>query len=237
MPYRSHHSQPIPAHVPDFGPIGDTLPVPTVTTPINAPSPSHDRPSPPSSPSPPPLPVPESNRSRERTPIPDYSTHSPSHPPVDMLPDGYIPYARDNDTHSIVLPPPHELERPLSEMEPSPPRSEVQIPAITTDEIRAAPPPGIIYGRHQNTAPSYEPSVRSRDYAYNGGPSGLQPANVLNSPQSRTSTNISQYEMVKPPRYDRNYVREVERERAPPQVYYDPVSRMPLFVWSHLTLT
>jgi len=132
-----------------------------------------------------PLPVPDpgSSRSRSRNnnpivPIPIHNaSSSPSHPAFEIPPDNYIPYMdRDN---GIALPPPHELSRPVTPRSPSPPLAN------------AAP-------RSQQVI--YQQPVRSHDFAYSQGIAPVQPGNAGPhapfSPQSRTSTNISQYDLL-----------------------------------------
>lgn len=112
------------------------------------------------------------------------------------------------------MPPPHELSRPVSPIEPSPSRSSAPLPV---------PPPGHILidrsplGSRESIIPivpsttgsqsyrsahRYESSMKSRDYAYPTAPttarsSHLQPpVTGMNSPQSRTSTRISEFDIV-----------------------------------------
>lgn len=209
--------------VPDFALISDTLPVPTVATPTNAPSPSHERPSPP--PSPPPIPVPDPNRSEDPIPIPIHEApHSPVHPPYFEPPDNWIPYAKDNDVSSIEIPPPHEFIRPVSPVvEPSPARSEAPLPVAPPVPEKPSMPS---YPRDEPRQDArYDPSVRSRDYAYNAASTSYKPPppSSMRSPQSRTSTRISEYDIVAPPRV---YRQGVDRESlsGPQQIYRESVS-------------
>ncbi|KAL7284796.1 hypothetical protein ACG7TL_002105 [Trametes sanguinea] len=167
--------------VPDAAHFAPTLPVPTLTTPLNLPSPSHSQPETPaprpkSSPRqvrpedvPPPIPIQE--------PIP-----SPVHPPEAMPPDSWIPY--EDPSGEISLPPPHELSRPVTpaSMTPMPPPAESQAPPITSDEMRAHP------DRFLYAHPS----------ASQSGPVSRSQPNRPFSPQSKASTSISQFELVAP---------------------------------------
>ncbi|KAI0340289.1 hypothetical protein BDW22DRAFT_409106 [Trametopsis cervina] len=233
-PSRSTSRRTPPNHIPDFAPIGAGIPVPTLTTPINPPSPSHTRP--PSTSSPRPLPIPEPrprshsqshSYSRDPVPIPIREPpRSPLHPPIDIPPDNYIPYARDNDTSSIHLPPPHEMSRPVSPVSPTAGEGRRQMeqeqelgsretivpiePRTYEASVRSRDyAPSV---RSRDYAPStrsrdYEPSTRSRDYAYpttRSSSSRLQPPQPsgVQSPQSRTSTRISEYDIVGRPGYN-----------------------------------
>ncbi|GJE93101.1 hypothetical protein PsYK624_092600 [Phanerochaete sordida] len=193
--------------VPDFAPIAETLPIPTVATPLNAPSVAHVRPPPPESPSPPPVPVPPRARSEDPVPIPIHEAPpSPVHPPYIEAPDVLIPYAKDNDVASIELPPPHEFSRPLSPASPSPRLSEAPLPIPDRSAAPATPRAEPRQDRR------YEPSVRSRDYAFANAPPvsfKAPPASSMRSPQSRTSTRISEYDIVAPPKV---YRQGVDRE-------------------------
>ncbi|KAI0072914.1 hypothetical protein K474DRAFT_1711190 [Panus rudis PR-1116 ss-1] len=177
-PPRSQRST--PALVSDAAPFAPTLPVPTLTTPVNAPSLFHSRPTPS------PGPNQESNNERNSQgdirPIPVHNAPvSPMHPPVDIPPDGYVPFA--DDDNNISIPPAHEFERPVSPMmSPAASARERSLPVL--------PPQGPIY---------------TRDYAQVAGdyPSMLDPTSIPrapSSPQSRTSTNISQMSILNAPR-------------------------------------
>ncbi|THH32827.1 hypothetical protein EUX98_g1318 [Antrodiella citrinella] len=72
---------------------------------------------------------------------------SPSHPPYDMLPDNYIPLA--NDSRDIIMPPPHELSRPVTPTTPIPSLPETILPVAPSQET-------LVQAQ----------SVRSRDFAY-----------------------------------------------------------------------
>ncbi|EJF59865.1 hypothetical protein DICSQDRAFT_181647 [Dichomitus squalens LYAD-421 SS1] len=177
-------------HVPDTAHHAPILPVPTMATPLNLPSPSHSRaqtptgmpiahPAPRSLDSgsiPPPRPI------RERTP-------SPTHPPVELPPDGWIPYA-SGPNEDIFLPPPHELSRPLSSVaeSPTPPpppvlhRAEPAQPYASTSTA-PPPPPQIVSRGYPNVPPEGIPVTRSN---------GSKPM----SPQSKASTTISQFDLT-----------------------------------------
>ncbi|TCD66288.1 hypothetical protein EIP91_001579 [Steccherinum ochraceum] len=186
----------------DTAPHAPTLPVPTIVTPVAAPSPFHSQ----RSPSPAPVPGPSSRRQSrsqsraeqrrseplDRPPIPIYNAPpSPSHPPYDILPDNFIPSA--NDLGEFELPPPHELSRPVTPASPNPslPESILPVAPPVQETLMAAP----------------AASVRSRDFAYNNrtNPSisdSLKPRGPPGtfSPQSRTSTRISEFDILGPSR-------------------------------------
>lgn len=183
-----------PPHVPDTAPHAATLPVPTVTTPISAPSPSH------APPSPEPIPIPGSSVDRRRRdnnepihPIPIHGPiPSPSHPPVSIPPDGWVPYA--NSAEDITLPPPHELSRPVS-------------PASSNHSLP------------DTRAPPVAPVNNSTMHVHNiANPSSHDPyapsnASVPFSPQSKTSTHISDYDLVSRPSESRSSSRHGTFER------------------------
>lgn len=158
------------------------MPVPTITTPVNAPSPFHG------SPMPMPTPAPHSRPSPRRPeddlpPFPIRNvTPSPSHPPYEIPPDNYIPYA--DDAESISIPPPHEFQEPVTPLDRTPP--------IAGQPLSEESEPNPLY-------------IRGRDYAYRDERT-RQPVTStaalggLGSPQSRTSTHISQFELIAPPR-------------------------------------
>lgn len=139
------------------------------------------------------------------------------HPRYEIPPDNWIPYAPNNDTSSINLPPPHEMSRPVSPVEPSPTQSEafpLPPPSIGSREtiIPIAPStPGSRRDAPRIYAPSI--SVRSRDYAYPTAPSHTRPPTTgIMSPQSRTSTRISEYDIVGRPNFA-NIYRQPEGDR------------------------
>ncbi|KAL4253999.1 hypothetical protein ABKN59_003059 [Abortiporus biennis] len=142
------------------------------------------------------LPVPTITTPGDIKPIPIHNAvPSPVHPHVDIPPDNYIPYA-DPDSGMIDLPPPHELSRPVSPRSPSPPHIDHQLPPASMS--------------------TYQPSVRSRDFAVRNNPSDRTSSGHIGhigSPMSRTSTRISQYDIVAPPG------RTSDRAAAPPQTY------------------
>ncbi|KAI0649734.1 hypothetical protein C8Q79DRAFT_1006081 [Trametes meyenii] len=167
-------------HISDAAHFAPTLPVPTLTTPVNVPSPSHSRaesiiPMPIAEP---PHPLGEGD---VPPPIPISSPQpSPIHPPVSIPPDNWIPYEDANG--QIALPPPHELSRPVS-------------PAFTPP-----PPPAPVL----QPSTSQGPRLHPRDYIYanpNASQSGSMSRSNSNrpfSPQSKASTSISQFELVAP---------------------------------------
>lgn len=193
----------ISARVPDVAQHAPTLPVPTITTPTGLPSPSH------AAPSPGPAPVRESDpryfrahsraQSRaeqqrmepvDRAPTPIHQAPlSPSHPPYEVLPDNYIPYA--NASGDITMPPPHELSRPVTPTTPNPSLPETILPVAPPSQETLVPAPSVrsrdfAYGHRTN--PSFLDSIRHR------GPPGTM------SPQSRTSTRISEFDILGPAR-------------------------------------
>ncbi|KAF7795810.1 hypothetical protein EIP86_006977 [Pleurotus ostreatoroseus] len=307
---RPPSTRPVPppaqVHVPDVAPIVQTLPVPTITTPLNAPSPSHSRPTPPEhrrtqlkTPSPPrrsktpavaspqplpvpmpasltrppqaPSPVPSRSPAPSRTPVrkpapapvpppapaappprtPDpvpipihNAMPSPRHPHVDLLPDGYIPYAANHDTSSIVLPPAHELSRPVSPIEVGPngipkppPPDEMPDDDDSLESLPFVPPPQSArsvasLARSQRYAPSVASSRQGYGYGYGGGaPLPMKPPSTgMNSPQSRPST-LSHYDLLGPPRKEAVYRQGVDREtvmagQGPPDRVYTPRSQL-----------
>ncbi|RDX39954.1 hypothetical protein OH76DRAFT_489641 [Lentinus brumalis] len=181
-------------HVSDTAHFAPTLPVPTIVTPLNDPSPSHSRAGTPAG-MPVPHPAPRSlddNEGEIFTPIPIHEPQpSPMHPPVEIPPDGYIPYAGSSE--EIYLPPPHELSRPITPASPTPP------PAPAIHPVQPPQP-------STSMAPPREPHVRSRDYAFAAGipPEGV-PVIRSNasgrpmSPMSKASTTISQFDLVGAP--------------------------------------
>lgn len=163
--------------VSDAAHIADTLPVPTMTTPLNMPSPSHSR-----SGTPVVMPYPSSRpvgAGDVPTPIPIHNpVPSPMHPALDIPPDGWVPY--ENADGEIPLPPPHELSRPVTPRSVSPaPPPEAQAPA--------PPPRDYLYA---NTNASQSGPI--------GG--GRPTPNIYRpfSPQSKASTSISQFDLVAP---------------------------------------
>ena len=165
-----------------------TLPVPTLVTPISAPSISRDQRSP-TTRTPIPVPVSAPSQSPESIrPIPiRNSMPSPAPHSTRILRDGFIPEA---DRDSVIrLPPPHELSVPVA----SPQASEQSLPPL---------PPS----RPGSEKDPFGPTVHTRDYAYpqNGNPEQGRahgvPRNRTTSSASRGSTTISQYDLVSPPR-------------------------------------
>ncbi|EED78784.1 predicted protein [Postia placenta Mad-698-R] len=156
-------------------------------SPIAAPSPIRPPSRPPAA-TPEPIPIQDPGRSRSRVrnegpivPVPVHNpVPSPSHPPVDVPPDNYIPYMSSD--HIMTLPPPHELARPVAPRSPSPGAARDDPGVRSRDDL----------------------GVRSRDFAYahDGAPAQAQTHRAFSnpnapfSPQSRTSTNISQYDLV-----------------------------------------
>lgn len=177
-------------HVSDTAHHAQTLPVPTIVTPINAPSPSHSRAGTPvGMPIPHPAPRSLDNGASVFAPIPIHEpAPSPVHPPVDIPPDGYIPYADREE--QIYLPPPHELSRPITPAEPPAP----------------APVMHPVQPSQASTSGAHDPDARGRIYAYSssvpseGVPRTRSSASKPMSPQSKASTTISQFDLVGAPK-------------------------------------
>ncbi|KAI0942943.1 hypothetical protein AcV7_002224 [Taiwanofungus camphoratus] len=140
-------------------------------------------PRPPATPDP--VPVPDPSRIRhpgddQIRPVPIHDpAPPPSHPPVDIPADSWIPYM-DRES-GMFIHPPRELSRSASPRAPGSPPPDAHAPAPAQEA-------------------GYEPSVRSRDFAYAQRSEPAPPPRLgvaaPFSPQSRTSTNISQYDLV-----------------------------------------
>ncbi|OSX58428.1 hypothetical protein POSPLADRAFT_1154155, partial [Postia placenta MAD-698-R-SB12] len=168
-------------------------------SPIAAPSPIRPPSRPPAA-TPEPIPIQDPGRSRSRVrnegpivPVPVHNpVPSPSHPPVDVPPDNYIPYMSSD--HIMALPPPHELARPVAPRSPSPGAARDDPGVRSRDDL------GVRSRDDLGVRSRDDPGVRSRDFAYahDAAPAQMQRAipNAPFSPQSRTSTNISQYDLV-----------------------------------------
>ena len=222
-----------------MGPIVATLPVPTLVTPLNAPSPSHNRPPPPTrkpalheqslkhagqppSGSSQSVPVPPPSVS-DPAPIHFHNAPpSPRHPAFDIPPDGWIPYASGNDSSTILVPPPHELSRPVSPSE-EPRRSPSGADAALPDGLPTAP-----QGSRPGSRMDYTNPIQSRDYAHDGAPP-KPPSIVVSSPRSRSrQSTLDNYDLLGPPRHEQVYRQGVDRESimagqgpsdTPPGVY------------------
>ncbi|KAI0752548.1 hypothetical protein C8Q80DRAFT_1267081 [Daedaleopsis nitida] len=178
-------------HISDTAHHAATLPVPTIVTPLNAPSPSHSRAGTPVG-IPVPHPAPRSlDDGQISAPIPIYEpVPSPVHPPVEIPPDGYIPYA--DRAEEIYLPPPHELSRPVSPVSPTP----ASAPALHPSQ-----------SSHPGPSRASDYGARTRDYAYDTSipPEGVPITGTRSSeskamsPLSKASTNISQFDLVGAP--------------------------------------
>ncbi|KAF9229020.1 hypothetical protein BS17DRAFT_772926 [Gyrodon lividus] len=161
-----------PVRTYDTAPHAATLPVPTLVTPIPVRSPSHE----PRTPSPPRDPgEPETIHPIPIRPSPIIPGH-----PLNIPPDGWIPRA-DSRTSYIPVPAPHEFQQLI----PTTPST------ITTDlhDGRRTHPPEV----------SSYPPIRTRDYAYQ--PSVAAPVQRPRTPSiiSRSSTHVSQYDLVSAP--------------------------------------
>ncbi|KAI8996676.1 hypothetical protein BD414DRAFT_534364 [Trametes punicea] len=167
--------------VPDAAHHAATLPVPTLTTPVNLPSPSHSQRA-----TPVPMPRPSSRPVRPDDVPPPIPIQEPIpsglHPPNAMPPDDLIPY--EDRGGEISIPPPHEFSRSMTpaSMAPIPPPGVMQPPPITSDELRSQP------DRYLYTNPN----------ASQSGPVFRSNVNRPFSPESKASTSISQFELVAP---------------------------------------
>lgn len=185
--------------------------------------------SPPQSPPARPIPAPRTNA--DPVPIPVHEApRSPMHPHYDIPPDNWIPYAgKGDDVSSIMLPPPHEFSRPVSPVDPSPARSEAPLPPLPPQTPPIPIPPRAETSR-SDPSTRYATSVRSRDFAYGGAPVAYKPPpppSVMRSPQSKTSTRISEFDLVAPPKFERIYRQGVDRESISSgrrRIYDPPVS-------------
>ncbi|KAH9925032.1 uncharacterized protein BXZ73DRAFT_50137, partial [Epithele typhae] len=196
-------------NVPDIAHYAAILPVPTLTTPVNAPSPSYSRADTPAG-----MPIPyRAPRDLDMGEVPapiviHERAPSPIHPPVDIPPDGWIPYASGEQ---IILPPPHELSRPVSPVSsvaPSlAPRSRSVEPPPPTIIVNTAPSPALAPHQRDYYVPTPPPGAtqpadppRTREFSYPAAPPPVipvaPPPNRPISPQSKASTNISQFDIV-----------------------------------------
>ncbi|KAH7919799.1 hypothetical protein BV22DRAFT_1050814 [Leucogyrophana mollusca] len=177
MHARSESAPPVRTY--DTAQHAPTLPVPTIVTPIPVPSPSHaPRPGftpPPDSPT---EEGPETIRPIPYRPGPS----SPLRRSPDIPPDGWIP-RQDARNAYIPVPPPHELSQPV------PPS-----PSSHSHDLERRPSQSAIYSRAD---PDYPP-VRTRDYAYQAPPLQV-PRTGTPSIVSRSSTHVSQYDLVSAP--------------------------------------
>ncbi|KAI0711053.1 hypothetical protein C8T65DRAFT_575219 [Cerioporus squamosus] len=157
--------------------LDDNLPVPPpITSPARIPTPA-------AAPVRPPTRTPSQPEIR---PIPVQNVLSPSHPPVDIPPDGWIPQIDDG---RIRLPPPHEMAPPPPS--PSPPLSAVlnNVKNIPEEPVMIPPP------ANSDPEPSRRPRHRRR-----------------NSTESQ-STTMSQFEILGPPTPSVPTLRPHARER------------------------
>ena len=141
---------------------------------------------------PPPIPI------HERPP-------SPSHPPVDVPPDGWIPLAT-GPNEEIFLPPPHELSRPVTPVSPTPPPPPILRPAEPAQPVAstsAMPPPPQLISR------DYLPDIPAEGVPLTRSSASTRPM----SPLSKASTSISQFDIISAP--PRGQVRVSTSGRAP----------------------
>ncbi|KAI0832819.1 hypothetical protein BC628DRAFT_355177 [Trametes gibbosa] len=171
-------------------PMDDTLPIPPpVTTPARIPTPA----------SAPVIPQPESmSKDHEIHPIAMHNVMmSPSHPAVDVPPDGWIPKA--DDDMRIRLPPPHEMGPPPP-TSPSPPLSAVlsNMRNIEDPPPVTIPPPAV-----QMRMPDPEPASAPR-----------RPRHRRRNSDESQSTTMSQFDLLNDPSYTANRaLRSTARER------------------------
>ena len=206
------------SHIPDAAHHAPILPVPTIVTPVNAPSPSHSRADTPAG-IPIPHPAPRSLDGGEVAPpiIIHEPQPSPLHSPVSIPPDGWIPEVSSVDGR-IRLPPPHELAEPLSPAStvrtaPLPPAPPPPVLVHTPSPAPAPvePPPPTLYNPPPQPQP--RPESRQRNYVFFGAlpPPTLAPTPAVRpaSPQSmqskaskasKASTSVSQFDLVGAPR-------------------------------------
>ncbi|KAI0638584.1 hypothetical protein C8Q77DRAFT_441550 [Trametes polyzona] len=173
-------------------PMDDTLPVPPpVTTPARIPTPATA----PVVPQPEPMP-----KDPEIHPVPVHNAmYSPSHPPADVPPDGWIP--KIDDDMRIRLPPPHEMGPPPP-TSPSPPLSAVlnNVKNIDDQPPVTIPPPA--RGADMRM-PDPEPASTSR-----------RPRHRRRNSDESQSTTMSQFEILGPPSTT-GTLRSTVRERPP----------------------
>ena len=143
------------------------LPIPSRVIPVRVHTPSHGHRTP--------SPSHELDEPETIHPIPIRpSPRTPTHPTDVPLDGGWIPRA-DSRTSYIHMPPPHELQ-PI-------PTS----PSSAATELRRTP---------QLAPTPVPPPIRSRDYAYQTSVPPSIPLGHAPSTASRTSTHISQYDLV-----------------------------------------
>ncbi|KAI8982766.1 hypothetical protein BD414DRAFT_579055 [Trametes punicea] len=167
-------------------PMDNSLPVPPpVTTPARIPTPGAPR-------------VDQIPKASDVRPIAVQNTMlSPSHPPMEVPPDGWIP--KIDDDMRIRLPPPHEMAPPPPT--PSPPLSAVLNNVKNIEE----PPPVVI------PPPLSSRDTRMQDTGSIGAP-GRPRHRRRNSDESQ-STTMSQFEILGPPSSAPSTMRGTVRER------------------------
>ncbi|KAJ4482157.1 hypothetical protein J3R30DRAFT_2132837 [Lentinula aciculospora] len=153
------------------------------------PSPPHEAPTPVAPPRP-------RSTTGQIRPIPLHNIPmSPRHPPVNIPPDGMIPF--DNASgNGISLPPPHELSPmpPIMELSPAPPPA-----LVIEEEPRIVPPPGSHRTPMYASYSEYHPG-----HSYRG----------QSSPES-SSTAMSQFDMLAEPQ---NIMANISPMSAIPEV-------------------
>ncbi|KAI0371524.1 hypothetical protein BV20DRAFT_181023 [Pilatotrama ljubarskyi] len=174
-------------------PMDDTLPIPPpVTTPARMPTPAAAGPA-----------MPRAEHIPRDPEVRPATVHSammsPSHPPVDVPPDGWIP--KIDDDMRIRLPPPHEMGPPPPAT-PSPPLSAVLNNVRNIEE----PPPVVI------PPPATGPDLRMPEPHPSNAP--RRPRHRRRNSDESQSTTMSQFEILGPPS-SHGTLRGTVRERPP----------------------
>lgn len=174
-------------------PLDDTLPIPPpVTTPARIPTPAA-------------APVrPRQEQMHQEADIRPVSVFnpmmSPSHPPVEAPPDGWIP--KIDDDMRIRLPPPHEMGPPPP-ISPSPPLSAVLNNVRNIEEPPPVTIPPPVSGGYSMRMPEGDHSSAPR-----------RPRHRRRNSDESQSTTMSQFEILGPPSTVGTH-RSTARERAP----------------------
>lgn len=202
---------------PDTAPFAQTLPIPTITTPMPVQVPASQPPVP--NPMPPHQP-PEQIRVHPHPTDPNAPIHpvpwhnaprspSVSHRDIVLPPDNYIPVMGANSV--ISLPPPHELSAMVAPEAPAPARSTrngVDGPGVPTAANPTAPSGASSVGGHRARPPSafrvvnQDPSERPRR-------ASRPPISVRQQPRTdrdAASTYQAELDALSPPRDYREYL-------------------------------
>ncbi|KAL7282694.1 hypothetical protein ACG7TL_004168 [Trametes sanguinea] len=173
-------------------PMDDSMPIPPpVTTPARIPTPAAA----------PAMPRAESPKESEIRPIPIHTAMaSPSHPAMEVPPDGWIP--KIDEDQRIRLPPPHEMGPPPPTT-PSPPLSAV---LNNVKNIEEPPPVVIPPPLNDMRMPEADPNGSSR-----------RPRHRRRNSNESQSTTMSQFEILGPPSTapSTSTLRGTMRERRP----------------------